>query len=80
MSKVFDSNDMQRAVDVLIDAISAVDNAMKKLTLINLGSLQGQVLTAIQKQIEARNQLLAAAKKSLQQSLNVIQSKQKVLK
>ncbi|MBQ3485663.1 MAG: hypothetical protein IJA77_09245 [Clostridia bacterium] len=80
MAKVYDSSDMQRAVNVLNEAISSLDNAMKKLTLINLGGLQGLALAAIQKQIEARNQVLSAAKKSLQQSLSVIQSKQNVLK
>ena len=80
MAKVYDSSDMQRAVNVLNEAISSLDNAMKKLTLINLGGLQGLALAAIQKQIEGRNQVLSAAKKSLQQSLSVIQSKQNVLK
>ena len=50
MSRRYDSDDMQRAINALDSAITEVSSAISKLDSISLGSLTGNTRNAMQEQ------------------------------
>ena len=75
MSRRYDSDDMQRAINALDSAITEVSSAISKLDGISLGSLTGNTRNAMQEQLGKQRELLETQLKTLQQSRSTIQSK-----
>ena len=75
MSRRYDSDDMQRAINALDSAITEVSSAISKLDSISLGSLTGNTRNAMQEQLGKQRELLETQLKTLQQSSSTIQSK-----
>ncbi len=75
MSRRYDSDDMQRAINALDSAITEVSSAISKLDSISLGSLTGNTRNAMQEQLGKQRELLETQLKTLQQSRSTIQSK-----
>lgn len=75
MSRRYDSDDMQRAINALDSAITEVSSAISKLDSISLGSLTGNTCNAMQEQLGKQRELLETQLKTLQQSRSTIQSK-----
>ena len=75
MSRRYDSDDMQRAINALDSVITEVSSAISKLDSISLGSLTGNTRNAMQEQLGKQRELLETQLKTLQQSRSTIQSK-----
>lgn len=75
MSRRYDSDDMQRAINALDSAITEVSSAISELDSISLGSLTGNTRNAMQEQLGKQRELLETQLKTLQQSRSTIQSK-----
>lgn len=78
-SKIYDAQDMQRALNSLDNALSEVQKALTTLGSVNLGSLTGEARNAMEKQISKQIEVLKQQQKTLQTSRGIIQSKIKGL-
>lgn len=79
MSRRYDSDDMQRAINALDEAIGQIKSAINKLDGISMGTLTGNTRDAMQQQISKQRDLLGTQLKTLQQSRSTIQAKWRAL-